>query len=101
MKLSPTFVSATVAIILVLYYVIWSVRKGRPIRLESCATLFLCGPGLVGGVLLLASMYVPSLLAQVSEYEIYVGLGGLSLLFMVIQGIRKVFTKKVPGVRRK
>ena len=92
MKLSSNVVSATLAIILVLSYFLWSLRQKRKIQLEDCITLFLSGPGLVGGVLLLASMYNPSLLASISEYEIYVGLGGLSLLFTVIKGVRKVFS---------
>jgi len=58
------------------------------------------GPGLVGGALLLASMYNPSLLQQIIDYEIYVGLGGLSLLFTVIQGIRKIFTLETTRIRR-
>ncbi len=91
MRFSTTLFSATAAILLVLFYVFWSLRKRRKIQLESCATLFLSGPGLVGGVLLLASMYNSSLLSQINDYEIYVGLGGLSLIFTVVQGIRKIF----------
>ncbi len=91
MKSSATLVSATMAILLVVFYVFWSLRERRKIRLESCATLFLSGPGLVGGLLLLASMYYPPLLSQISDHEIYVGLGGLALIFTVIQGIRKAF----------
>jgi ABC-type molybdate transport system permease subunit len=94
MKLSATVVSATLAIILVLSYFLWSFRQKRKIQLEDCVTLFLSGPGLVGGVLLLASMYNPSLLSSINEYEIYVGLGGLSLLFSVIKGMRKVFSSE-------
>lgn len=91
MKLPTTLVSATAAILLVLLYVFWSLRKRRKIRLESCATLFLSGPGLVGGILLLASMYYPPLLSEISDYEIYVGLGGVALIFTVIQGVQKIF----------
>ena len=101
MKSFATFVSATLAIILVLSYLVWSLRKRRKVRLEDFVTLFLGGPGLVGGVLLLASMYNPALLSQISEYEIYVGLGGLSLLFTVIKGVREVFSQKDVRVRRK
>ena len=93
MKFSTTIISAAVAIALVLSYLAWSMYKRRRIKLEDCVSLFLGGPGLVGGVLLLASMFDPSFLSQINEYEIYVGLGGLSLLFTVIQGIRKIFMR--------
>lgn len=93
MKLSTSIISATLALGFVLYYLIWALLKRRRRKLEDCVTLFLGGPGLVGGILLLASMFIPSLLSQINEYEIYVGLGGLTLLFTIIQGVSKIFKR--------
>jgi len=76
-------------LVLLSIYLFRSIRKKTPIQLEQCIIVFLTGPGIITGLALLTSAIYPPFLTILDDYQIYVGVAGITVIYVSIAGIGK------------
>jgi hypothetical protein len=82
-------VSTGLGLLLLLIYLLRATKKKSRINLEQCIIVFLAGPGLIVGGVLLFSAFHPPLLTLLDDYHIYVGVAGIVVVYISITGILK------------
>jgi hypothetical protein len=81
--------SPALGLLLLLIYLLRSAKRKSRIKLEQCIFVFLTGPGVVIGCVLLVSAFYSPLLTLIDDYQIYVGVAGITVIYVSIAGIWK------------
>jgi len=92
--------SVILGLVMVGLYVFGCLRGWRRFELAAMVNVVLCSGGAVGGSLLVASTFVPSLRASLASLGLYILIGGLAVFAVSARELfRYIVTREKPADR--
>jgi hypothetical protein len=89
--------TAVLGLVMVGLYVFGCLRGWRRFELAAMVNVVLCSGGVVGGTLLVAGTFIPSLRTSLASLGLYILIGGLAVLAVSVRELfRYIFAREKP-----